>query len=218
MTKGGPVVVRVANCASVSMPLDHSRGNYVNALTKRGPYGLPHVVLAMECSDFDAELVAEFHQWEAVQYGATGSPQSGSVVAYDPERVALRVRRLVETSPAGDGVRARYTVRTRLDVNGHREWFNAGHAPPDRSQGPQAAWYRRAHQVSGILGADFNDRPDFMAPRFGRTYVGARGDVLGLLVPTRIPASTPKRVDIGSDHVAVDVVLWPDQPTQRKEK
>ena len=206
-----PVIVRVANCKSVSAPTATATAIYRTALTKRGHYGVPHIVLAMECSDFDAELEAEKLAREAIQYGGPGDlALRGSALAFDPAHVRLLTRRPpIETSPAGDGTRSRYTVRARLNANGHREWWNAGHTPPDRSPSEQRQWFARSKHIDGIFGADFNDRPDFLDPRYGRQVCAIRGEVLGLLVPKRIPVSATRPVDIGSDHLGQDTVLWP---------
>lgn len=212
MTNAAPVVVRVANCKGVSTTPAKSRAIFRRALTEPGHYGKPHIVLAMEMLKVDAEgCASELVGWEAIQYGYPHDlARAGSVIAYNPEYVQARGRRLVETSPAGDGTRTRFTVRAPLAACGHQaEPFNAGHAPPDRSEGPQRRWYERSKHIDGIFGADFNDRPDFLEARYGRQVCAVRGEVLGLLAPARIPVSDTKPIDIGSDHLGQDTVLWP---------
>lgn len=208
-----PVVVRVANCRSVSTTPDKARAIFTKSLTKRGDYGVPQVVLASECSDFDAEIVAEFAGWEAAQFGEPKSARRGSALAWRDARLSGKAR-LVVGSLAGEGIRERSAVTARLKVNGHSAEFTAGHAPPDRASDRQRQWLEEARRWQGILGADFNQRPDELERRFLRQVRGVRGDVLALLVPRHIPCSPARPVDIGSDHPAVDVVLWPD----RKEK
>lgn len=209
-----PVVVRVANCKSVSARPIVARAIYVRALTHAGPYGKPHVVLANECADFDAELLAERHGYDAAQY-TRNTATAGSVVAWDENHAReLERPRLLLGSPEGEGIQARHIVQVKLDVNGHRNYFSSGHAPPDRAPIGQATFLDRIRRHRGILGADFNQRRDEMSGRYRRTYHGV--ELLGILVPRTIPTRPIRAIDIGSDHPAVDIVLWADTNKRRK--
>jgi hypothetical protein len=204
--EGGPVVVRVANCQSVSAGARKSATIFRTALTKSGPFGVPDVVLGCECSDFDAEKIAEAEGWQAAQFGhPTDTARRGSVAAFRTD--GLVTSSLAVGSEAGEGIRTRYVVSAFTEVNGHAETFIAGHAPPDRAPNAQAEWLAKVDEWPGILGADFNTHGPTLDRMFAR-QVRAIG-VLALLVPADIPCSTARAVDIGSDHPAVDVLLWP---------
>ncbi len=199
-----PVVVRVANCQSVSAGPRKAAGIYRTALTKVGRFGVPHVVLACECSDFDAELI-RVDGWSSIQY-VHNTAAAGSAIAWrNGEQVGDA--RLVVGSEAGEGIRTRYVAQATLRINGHKATFNAGHAPPDRAPNGQRQWLDNAGRLPGVVGADFNTWPKTLDRRFNRKVRGV--EVLSLLIPNDIPCSRAKPVDIGGDHPAVDVVLWP---------
>ena len=214
--KRGPVVVRVVSCASVSFGTKRSTGIYETALTKPGPFGVPDMVLATECSDFDAERIADDLSWDAEQFGSVGSPESAVVIAVrrDAGRF-LGKARLLEGTPAGEGMRTRPVIAATLRVRGRRLRAKAGHAPAPRAPRLREMWLRLVHRWAELLGADFNVRPDELARRYLRQVCGVRGQVLALLVPRRIPASHAEGVVVGSDHLAIDTVLWPEKKEHR---
>lgn len=212
---GSPVVVRVANCQSVSAAPSKARAIFIRALTLPGPYGRPHVVLACECADFQAELIAERNGYDAAQFTTTNAT-AGSVVAWDTDHARPLGRpRLILGSAAGEGIQARHIVQARLEVNGHRQAFGAGHAPPDRAPIGQASFLNALRRHQGILGADFNQRRGEIAGNYLRDYHGV--ELLGALVPRNIPTRPMRPFDIGSDHPAGDLVLWADDRTKRRK-
>jgi hypothetical protein len=206
-SRQAPVVVRVANCKSVSARPSVSRAILVRALTIPGHYGRPHVVLGCEGSDFDAELVAERNGFDAAQF-TTSAATAGSFVAWDTDHAhAIGKPRLLFGSAAGEGIQQRDLVQQHLVVNGHRAAFSAGHAPPDRAPRGQASFLDRIRRYQGVLGADFNERHDELEGRFQRRHHGV--ELLGILTPRRIPYKPIRPLDIGSDHDAGDLLLWP---------
>lgn len=192
------LVVRVANCQGVSerQPGDEAHA----AMTRRGPYGRPDVVLLSEVSWLDVDLLASRLGMWALQYGDQGSPEAGVAIA-------TRVRGSL-TAPAVQvgtsrvpGVRMRPLVSAT--IAGVR--FTAGHAPPSRTPLARALYIARARACPGVVGGDWNRDPRWMRRTSTRRYLGA--GVLGVLVPRDIPASGPRTLRIGSDHKAVDVRL-----------
>ena len=209
-----PVVVRVANCASVSTGPRRAAGVFRAALTRPGRLGFPRIVLACEAADFDATLEAEKVGWEAAQF-TENAADAGSAVAWNPEHAALiGSPRLLPGTPAGEGIRARSLVQVKLEVSGHRQRFSAGHAPPDRAPHGQQAYLDQLRAYRGVIGLDSNRWPgEVSAGGYHRNYLGV--SLLGMFVPSWIPTSEPKRVDLVQgetydDHPAVDVMLWAD--------
>lgn len=213
-----PVPVRVANFASVSKHSTVSRRIFFNALTAEGRFGVPQLVFGCEAADFDATLEVTDHRrlaaagWDALQFGRTtrDPARMGSLLAWRDAR-PIGKPDLLLGSPAGDGVRDRWGVRQKFKVNGHRlPPCTAGHAPPDRSERPQEQFLDEVRSWPGLVGADFNERPRELEARYDRQVAGIEGEVLALLIPRGIPFEVaPAR--IGSDHLAIDVLLYPDR-------
>lgn len=211
-----PVVVRVANCADVSMR--HPAAKARLALTKPGHYGLPDVVLFSEVSTVDLRVLAK--DWDVLQKGAVGSASAGTALA---TRCATARRahqsRYVVGSPAtgeGGGIRERGIVSDRVRVKGSRSiraW--SGHAPPPRAPRARLRFLATSRLLLGVFGGDLNTPSPLLRRRVTRK-VRAVG-VLGLLVPRWIPCSPPAPVDIKSDHPSVDVVLYLPARKRRKK-
>lgn len=215
MSQRVPVVVRIANCQGVS---ERNPGNEARrAMTHAGPYGLPDVVLFSEVANVDLRVIG--HEWDVLQKGAVGSASAGTALA---TRCATARRahqsRYVIGSPAtseGGGIRERGIVSDRVRAKGSRSiraW--SGHAPPPRAPIARARFLVTSRLLFGVFGGDLNTAAPLLRRRVTRK-VRAVG-VLGLLVPRWIPCSPPEPVDIGSDHMAVDVVLY--LPARKKAK
>jgi hypothetical protein len=201
------VLVRVANFQSVSAGPLKSRGIFVESLTKWGEWGTPDVVLGCEAADFRAEMLAENNGYEAAQF-TESSATAGSVVAWSAKHRALSEPRLIPGTPAGEGIQARSLVQVKLAIRGHRTYYAAGHTPPDRAANGQDTYLDRIRKVRGVVGLDSNNWPGEIEARgYLRNYYGVA--LLGAFVPKRIPTSLPRAIDIGSDHKAVDLLLWP---------
>lgn len=197
------LVVRVANSAAVSAP-KFAHHCTRRAITQAGYFGVPDVVLLSEVAPVNVAQVALLHAVgsEVVQYGTGGSPEAGVAIV---SRLPIARRKMAVGSARtseGGGIRMRPLVGAKIAGL----WFWAGHAPPPRSPVARALYLARARMTSGLIGADNNQPPDWMRSHFGRKYRG--NGVLGLLVPRRLKASKAHGVDIGSDHLAVDVEVW----------
>ena len=194
------LVVRIANCQGVSerKPGDEAHA----ALTKRGAYGLPDVVLLSEVAWLDAHMVARAHGWVAVQHGTRGSAEAGVAVMsrLTPAKPLRPVIGSIATREGG-GIRQRPLVGAK--IAGLQFW--SGHAPPPRSPIARAAYIARARACRGLVAADWNRDPKWMRRTSLRKYRNV--GVLGVLVPRRWKASVANPVNIGSDHPAVDVEL-----------
>lgn len=197
------VVVRVANCAGVTAPRN---ARYVarQALTKPGVHGVPDLVLLSEVSPVSVAEVARHHAAGAyvVQRGRVGSPEAGVAVV---SRLPIRPKRSIVGSPA---VRGKVRMRPILGASIGRLPVWAIHAPPGRSPVARALYIARARRRGGLCGGDWNQPPRWMRRTTRRKYRGLPGDVLGLMIPRRYRASKAVGVDIGSDHLACDVVVW----------
>lgn len=192
------VVVRVANCQGVSErhPEDEAR----LALTTPGKFGLPDVVLLSEVSWLEVGQVAHEARMDHIQYGERGDPEAGVAIVTRGESGPLSPR-LHIGSRAVPGVRMRPLVSARA----YGAKFTAGHAPPPRTPVARALYLARVRATGGIVGLDSNQSPAWMRRSFVRKYRGI--GVLGVLVPRRWQASEASPLDIGSDHLAVDVRL-----------
>lgn len=223
-----PFVVCVANCGSVHLRGERAKRVWLNALTTPGPWGPPDLVLACECADFDAEsptaasealellLRSELPKWETVQRGHLGSPQSALALAMRRTRGRVadhHLRAGVPPTSEGGGIRQRpILVGTLLiDPDTPHVWtapFADGHGHPSRAPRSRGEFMRKFLRVAArIAGGDFNLRQRFLARLTGRR-VQAVG-VLALMTRRWIRVSRARGVDIGSDHPAVHVCLWP---------
>lgn len=193
------IVLRVANCEGVSErhPEDEAR----LALTKPGAYGEPDVVLFSEVSWCNLREVVRLYadDFDVVQDGERGSPEAGVAIA---ARAPLSHSKTVVGSRAVPGVRMRPLVSARA----FGVTWTAGHAPPPRTAVARALYLAHVRTVAGVVGLDSNQSPAWMRRNFLRIYRGFR--VLGALVPRHLGAGKAQPVDIGSDHLAVDVPLW----------
>lgn len=215
MPRSHPVLVRVANCASVSTGPRRAAKVFRAALTRPGKLGFPRVVLACEAADFDATLEAEKMGWEAAQF-TENAADAGSAVAWNPKYATLiGSPRLLPGTPAGEGIKARSLVQVKLEVSGHTQRFAAGHAPPDRAPKGQQAFLDNLRRIRGVIGLDSNRWPgEIEAGGYHRNYLGVA--LLGMFVPGWIPTTEAARVDLVQgetydDHPAVDVLLWSDK-------
>jgi hypothetical protein len=212
MPEQSGVVVRVVNAQSVSAGPEKVKAILGRSFTKPGAYGRPDILLGCEGYRVNVPNMADFYGFDAVQYGHGGvtvnTALAGSFIAWRQETGdAVGKPTIEEGSPAGEGIQARYLVSQKLKVNGHRATFRAGHAPPDRAPKGQSTFLDQLRRYPGVIGLDANEREDEMDPHYARQYHGI--GVLGILVPEWIPSTGIKAVDVGSDHLAGDLILWP---------
>jgi hypothetical protein len=208
-TRPKPLTVRVVNAASVTYPARRAISVWDQALTKAGPLGVPAVVLACEMADVNARRKG----WDVYQRGVTGSPESALAIAVRAERGRIVSPRLLPGTPPGSGIRARpiLTALVVIDPGTPARWgrsFDVGHAPPKRAWRLRARYLRAFVKAQGSIdGGDLNIGHAWAARILGKRVHSA--GVLHLAVPRWIPQTTTHRVDVGSDHPAIDVTLWP---------
>lgn len=210
-----PLVVRVANCASVSTHPDKARDTFLRALHTSGRYGPPDVVLCQEMSDVDAAALAG-SRWIVSQVGPIGSPSSGLAIALRRPRVHRLSSTLLDGTPAtheGGGIRRRPILVDRIvvdrrTVHSWRLRVASGHAAPGRAPHARARFLHVFEQLRiRVRGGDLNVAGRVAARLFARRVYSI--GVLHLVVSRWIPAVGPAPVDHGSDHPGVDVLLWP---------
>lgn len=212
-----PLRVRGVNVASVSFTPARALEVFDNAIRKPGHDGYPSVVAACEFADVwtlgDDRPVG----WDFVQYGIPGSPDSALGIGVHLVRGRVVETQLLPGTPAtseGGGIRRRPILRARLgiDVRSRRAWaptFLVVHAPPKRAPKARAAYLRRL--VAAALAGDIIIGDLNVTHRVALRLLGRRvhsSGVLHVAVPLWIP-STASTVDVGSDHLAIDVTLWP---------
>lgn len=215
-----PLRLRAANAASVSFSAARSTRVLERAFEEQGRFGRPHVVGACELADVDAPAVAG-EAWDVVQHGEIGSPESALGVAVRRDRGTILATRLLDGTAAtseGGGIRRRPILRARLGIDAKtpRAWapvILVPHAPPGRARRTRAEYLHRLVAILGgaIVMGDLN-----IGQRWALRLLGRRvhsSGVLHVAVPRWIP-SIAATVDVGSDHLAVDVVLWPSSKEQ----
>lgn len=215
-----PLTIRVANAMSVSAPPAKATRIYETALTKAGPHGAPDIVLLCELADVDAQAAAVAEAFQVIQRGPKGSPDSALGIAARRGRVALSEPRMIPGTNAtrdrrGGWIRARpiLTAIAVADPGSPRRWarkIKVGHAPPERAPRARLEYLRDfAKAGAPIGGGDLNIGHRWAARLTGKRVRSA--GVLHLALPWWIPATKAARVDIGSDHHALDVTLWPSK-------
>lgn len=217
--KPRPLGVMVVNCMSVSTGSGHARSILLKAAWTPGV----DVLIGSECADFRAALVLG-QGWNVYQPGTLGSPESGCVIAIHENRGTITDTADILASPAQParpgrlGIRARSVLigKLRIDPDTSHAWeprVRAGHAPPMRWW---SLWptYMSSMRGGDIAGADFNKLARAVEPALGRKVLAVH--VLGLAVRWWIPTSRATAVDVGGDHKAVLVTLWPARTKENK--
>lgn len=221
LARPGPVNTRTVNLASVS-----SRpGKVVDILTATLAPGLltNDLILAVECGDLTIRDHVDPSVWQVVQFGRSLSDEgervarSGCALIARRNVVLLEKPRLRVGSEAGEGIRTRYVLTARAtfhrgDPSSWRAWVRVGHAPPPRAPIGRGRFLDLLRELTGIRGGDLNVSAETARDRFRLARVHSAG-VMHLLTPRWIRTSDPRRVDVGSDHAALDVTLWPRHTT-----
>lgn len=211
-----PTVIRVVNCASVSVTPYRAAKIYARALRKPGKYGLPDVVLSCELADVDAKAMGAL-AWQTFQRGPVGSPESALGISVRRSCAHLTTPGLDVGSPAtreGRGIRMRPILRARIyfDRQTPHVWsrpFAVGHAPPARAPIARARYLANFARTKAFGKAgDLNIWHRWAARLLGNKRVHSVG-VLHLALPRWIPQTKAARIDVGSDHPAFDVTIWP---------
>lgn len=219
LARPGPVNTRTVNLASVSSgPV---RVSETLALARsRGPVP-PDLLLLVECGDLTIKDHVDPSVWQVVQFGRSLSDEgervarSGCALLARRDVVKLEKPRLRVGSEAGEGIRTRYVLTARAtfhkgDPSSWRAWIRVGHAPPPRAPIGRGRFLDALREQTGIRGGDLNVSAETARDRFRLARVHSAG-VIHLLTPRWIRTSAPRRVDVGSDHAALDVTLWPSR-------
>jgi hypothetical protein len=217
LARPGPVNVRVVNLASVSSRPETVREILDAALTEDRP-APPDLILGVECADVTIREQVDPAVWQVVQFGRSLSDEgervarSGCALLARRGVVHLDTPRLRLGSPAGEGIRDRYILTARAtfhkgDPSSWRAWVRVGHAPPPRAPFGRGLFLDVLRDLTGIRGGDLNISAETTRRLFPRPRVRSAG-VLHLLTPAWIRTSTARRVNVGSDHAALDVTLW----------
>lgn len=204
------VVVRVANSAAVHAP---GRAKEVTrrALTKPGVHGIPDIVLLQEVAPVDVRELGRLTGHDVIQYGPIGSPQAGVAIAVRHPIGQRRGRpQLVVGSRRtreGGGIRMRPLISEVITVRGSRVLrYASGHADPPRAPLANKEFMKAVRRQWGVVGGDFNHRIVGLRRILTRKVRGK--GALALVVPPWVTCSKATGVEIGSDHLAVDVVLY----------
>lgn len=192
-------VIRVFNAegASESKPWDEVSA----AILVPSKLGRVDVWLGCELAWADLETIGERHQLYTLQQGERGSAEAGVGII---SRTPLRRPQFRIATRAARGIRDRGLLSARTL---HKKW-SAGHAPPGRNPVLRALYLAAVALTGGFVGLDANQLPAWMRRRFERRYASLPGEVLGLLVPRGVSVGRVVRVEIGSDHWALDVEVW----------
>jgi len=171
-----------------------------------------HADVILGCEFFNLDAAKSLGpNWIVEQRGRTGSADASYIVAVRRARgeVVKGRLRLGSASLLSVGVRKRSWLTAWVEIDGRNaKPFSSGHAPPKR------AWLRwpayMAAAPGGVVGADFNKWARAVKVRFPRRVVRQPSrELLGIVIPKRIPSTRARRLDVGGDHHAVAVTLWP---------
>lgn len=187
--------IRVLNAEGVSesRPQDEITAGILQPSAHGGEVD---IWLLSEIAWADLDGIAKRHGLHALHYGERGSAEAG---------VGILSRRPIGHTEMRVGSRPVPGVRMRPLVTGRTYGLKvtAGHAPPPRTAVARALYLARVHATRGIVGLDTNMAPEWMRRNFLRKYRGV--GVLGLISPRRYHCSEALGIDVGSDHLAVDV-------------
>lgn len=217
LARPGMVRTRTVNLASVSTIPDRVR--YVlHASTGSGPREAD-LIFAVECGDLTISKALDPAVWQVVQFGRSITNEgervarSGCALIARRSVVRLDKPRLRVGSPAGEGVRTRYVLSARATfhpgtASAWRQRVRVGHAPPPRAPFGRGRFLDLLERLFGIRAGDLNISAETARRRFRLMRVRSAG-VLHMVIPRWVPASEARRLDVGSDHRALDVTLWP---------
>jgi hypothetical protein len=216
LARPGPVRTRTVNLASVSSRPTKVR-EILSASIRSTP--LPDLILATECSDLTIRNFVDEGVWQVIQFGRSISDdneriaRSGCALLARRSVVKLDKPRLDLGSPAGEGIRARYVLSARATFHkgqpsAWRAWVRVGHAPPGRAPIGRGRFLAALRGLTGIRAGDYNVSSSTARRTFVLAKVKSAG-VLHIVIPRWIRTAEPERLDVGSDHRALDVTLWP---------
>lgn len=215
-----PLDVIVVNAMSVSTGPRHARRILRNAAEHAD------VIFGSECSDFIGAQVLgyDWHVWQDTSFiGRTDDEmkaRAGCLIAIRRDRGRLSdcaIELGVARRP-GDTMRNRFIPTATLRADGCPPFKGlAAHPPPKRLW---VLWFpymlkvRRAN--ADVAAGDWNKLARAVHRMLGRRVRSKR--LLGVVVRHRIPVSRATAIDVGGDHLAVKVTLWPEKRKRRRRR
>lgn len=183
----------------------------------------PDAAFGVECHKVDVPAVCR-PDYHGVQYLENPSMAGNCLIGRDG-KVQIKRPRIIEGAPAtreGGGIRARQILSARLKIDSGTpyRWVTrgiVGHVHPPRAPRAAARFVRNFKEGGGIKFADVNMDSTATKRRIGRKV--RQVGVLAFSIPWWIPCSKAVAVDVGGDHKAVKITLWPTpKPKKRKKK
>lgn len=207
-----PIAGIEVNCKSISAGPREATEILRNAAAAK-VLGLPvDIILGSECDDFDASEVLG-PEWD-VLHNDENEDRDGTMLAIRKPRGHLLNPRYEFGAPALAGAMAdRWLAVATLVIDPETKhlWYPktvATHGPPKRGWVRWPGYMRNVvEQRPDLAAGDWNKLARAVWPAL-RRKVRMR-HILGWAVRWWIPVSDPVAVDVGSDHLAVAVVLWP---------
>lgn len=210
LTKPRPLRVLVVNCMSVSTGTIHA----ISILKRAAEHA--DVIIGCECDDFNAAKLLDGANtqrlWHVVHHQAAN--RDGVLIAIRKNRGRIKSPRWHYGSPAGNRVAQRdfLTATLVVDPGTPNRWQLTAasiHAPPPRHA---TAWPGYMERVAALdldmIGGDMNAGRERIESALLRKT--RQVDVITLALQHRIPVSTATRINIGGDHPALLVTLWPE--------
>ena len=176
------------------------------------------VVLGCEFGNVTDDAPLDPKVWDVV-HDPSSPDRAGSLLAVRKTRGKVRHAWYRVGAPAGLGIRTRWLLIARLviDPGTPHEWTPkviAGHAPPKRAWAHWPAFMASvAARNADVIGADFNKLARAVAPALRRRVRAV--EILGVAVRKSIPVTFARGFDVGGDHRAVSVVLFPKPKESR---
>lgn len=215
-TRPRPLVLRVVNAMSVSASAEKATRIWERALDQPGEYGVPDVVNGCEMAKVKARHVPGAADFYVYQEGKTGSPDAALALAVRRSRGTMSGARLRAGTPAtseGDGIRRRpiLEARVHMDPGTPQAWTFGNdvlHAPPPRAPRARRRFLDVVRTLTArVVSGDMNLTARLAARAIGRRVVGH--GVICAAVRRWIPTSAVATVDLGGDHLAIDIIIWP---------
>lgn len=216
LDRPAPTPVLVVNFASISFKAERVTG-IVKRVSEVVAEHDVKLVIGVEASlvdnaDFDPKVFDLFHrQWPV--------DQAGSVLAAVRPDASLHDRGLVLGGRAGLGIRKRWVAHARsaFHTRSPGQWSataGAAHPQPKRAWALWPGFMRRVRDMRlDIVGGDFNKLQRAVQPALGRRVRSVH--IIGLAHRWWIPSSRAVPIDVGSDHPAVLVTLWPEKADRK---
>ena len=208
-----PADVMVVNAMAVSAPAKRTEHIIRRALLERD------VVMWFGSEGYKANVRALANaNYDVLQYGyGQSEAMAGTFIIADKDRVFIHEDTIKlgvgsEATKEGGGIRTRYTIRFRatIDPGTPHAWthdFEAGHTPPPRAPSAWEQFMARFRDRHGSKFGDMNAEPGRIE-KWLRRKVRAVG-VLAAAFPYWLPVSEPRAVNVGGDHLAAVVTLFP---------